>query len=157
MALERKPTGAYDAAYPLSIPGISGTGYAQAVVVLDASGNAAPIGSKQETFTLANNVSTAGDYPATPGGSTFGQVVYGGDYVWTVLGTLGSGGSAQLKSVIRNANGGIVGTQNIGAAKTAADTNGGTGVGLGSNAEVFVTLTGTALSGVTVQISRLPA
>lgn len=156
MALERKPTGAYDAAYPLSTPSGS-VAYANAAILLDASGSAASIGSKQETFMLANNVSAAGDYPnGTPNNTVFGQTVYGGDYAWTLVGTLGSGGSAQLKSVIRNANGVVIGTQNIGAAKTAADTNGGTGVGLGSNAEVFVTLTGSALSNVTVQISRLP-
>lgn len=156
MALERKPTGAYDAAYPLSTPS-GGTAYAQAAVLLDASGNAASIGSKQESFTLANNVSAAGDYPnGTPNNTVFGQVVYGGDYVWSVLGTIGSGGSVQLKSVIRNANGVVIGTQNIGAAKTAADTNGGTGIGLGSNAEVFVTIAGSNNNGVYVQLSRLP-
>lgn len=126
------------------------------IQVVDASGNLAGVAGKQETFTLANNASAAGDYPATPTNTTFGQVVYGGDYVWSVLGTIGSGGSVQLKSVIRNANGVVIGTQNIGAAKTAADTNGGTGIGLGSNAEVFVTIAGSNNNGVYVQLSRLP-
>lgn len=130
---------------------------ARPVYLVDGQGAAiSTIGSKQETYTLASNVSAPGDYPVTPSGSAFGQVVYGGDYVWTVLGTIGSGGSVQLKSVIRNANGQVIGTQNIGAAKTAADTNGGTGIGLGSNAEVFVTIAGSNNSGVYVQLSRLP-
>lgn len=114
------------------------------------------IGSRQESYTLADAKSAAGDYPnGTPSGSVFGQTVFGGDYVWTVIGTLGSGGSAALKTVIRNAAGAVIGTQTL-ATKTTADTAGGSGVGLGSNAEVFVTLTGAALSGVTVKIDRLP-
>ena len=124
--------------------------------IIDGAGQLATFGGKQENYTLASNVSAAGDYPATPTNTTFGQVVYGGDYVWSVLGTIGSGGSVQLKSVIRNANGQVIGTQNIGAAKTAADTNGGTGIGLGSNAEVFVTIAGSNNNGVYVQLSRLP-
>jgi hypothetical protein len=113
-------------------------------------------GGKQETYTLADNKSAAGDYPnGTPSSTVTGTSVYGGDYVWTVFGTLGSGGSAALKAVVRNSAGAIVGTQTL-ATKTTADTAGGTGVGLGSNAEVYVTLAGTALSGVSVILSRLP-
>jgi hypothetical protein len=126
------------------------------VMSVDASGNYTSGGGKQESFTLADSKSAAGDYPnGTPGANAVGVSVYGGDYVWTVFGTLGSGGSAALKTVSRNASGAIVGTQTL-ATKTTADTAGGTGVGLGSNAEVYVTLAGSALSGVTVVLSRLP-
>lgn len=38
MPLERKPTGAYDAAYPVNVPG-GGTAYANATVAVDQNGN----------------------------------------------------------------------------------------------------------------------
>lgn len=138
------------------------SGNARAVVIAgglnpDGSFSQGSIGSKQESFVLADNKSAAGDYPnGTPSSSVFGQTVYGGDYVWTVTGTIGASSSVQLKTVIRNAAGTILGTQNLGAAKTTADTTGGTGVGLGSNAEVFVTFTGANFTNVSVVISRLP-
>jgi hypothetical protein len=143
MAATRIPTGGYQLG---------------ALVQTDTGAGYVPVsGAIQESFTLAENRSAAGDYPnGTPSGVVSGQVVYGGDYVWTVIGTLGAGGSAALKTVIRNAAGAVIGTQTLGAAKTTADTAGGTGVGLGSRAEVFVTLAGAALSGVTVKLDRLP-
>lgn len=122
----------------------------------DGTVSSGGVGSKQESFTLADNKSAAGDYPVTPTNSVQAQVTYGGDYVWTVLGTIGASSSVQLKTVIRNSAGTIIGTQNLGAAKTTADTAGGTGVGLGSNAEVFVTFTGANFTNVSVVLSRLP-
>lgn len=126
------------------------------VISVDQVGNYLGGGGRQETFTLADNKSAAGDYPGgTPSTTVYGQTVYGGDYAWTVLGTLGSGGSVTLKAVLRNASGAILGTQAL-ATKTTADTAGGSGVTLGSNAEMYVTLAGSALSGVSVQLTRIP-
>lgn len=138
------------------------SGNARAVVIAgglnpDGTYSAGGVGAKQESFVLADNKSAAGDYPnGTPSASVFGQAVYGGDYVWTVIGTVGASSSIQLKTVVRNSAGAIIGTQNLGAAKTAADTTGGTGVGLGSNAEIYVTFTGANFTNVSVVISRLP-
>lgn len=135
---------------------VSPNPYLPVVQVIDQTGGIASLGGKQEDFTLADNKSAAGDYPnGTPSTSVYGVPLYGGDYVWTVVGNLGSGGSAALKTVIRDSSGNVIGTQTL-QTKTTADTAGGSGVGMGSNAEVYVTLAGSALSGVTVKIDRLP-
>jgi len=106
----------------------------------DDDGNPLSTGGRQETLALiTNNVAAAA------------QTAYGGDYVWSVVGTFG-GASVQLQSLSPD------GTtyQNIGAAKTAPDTTGGTGVGLGSNATVRATITGGTPSGLYASLSRIP-
>jgi len=98
------------------------------------------LGSKQETLTLiSNNVAAAA------------QSAYGGDYVFSVQGTFG-GASVQLQAL--GPDGATY--MNIGAAKTAPDTTGGTGVGIGSNATVRATITGGTPSGLYATLSRLP-
>ncbi len=97
-------------------------------------------GSIQENIPLiVNNVATAS------------RSAYGGDYVWNVQGAFG-GASVQLQALGPD---GLT-YQNIGAAKTAPDTTGGTGVGLGSNATVRATITGGTPSGLYASLSRLP-
>lgn len=102
-------------------------------------------GGVRENLTLASNVSAAGNYPV------IADTVYGGDYVFSVSASAWNGASAQLQAL------GPDGTtyQNIGAAKTASDTTGGTGIGLGSNARVRVAVTG-APTGFYATLSRLP-
>lgn len=97
-------------------------------------------GGTQESFDLITN-----NVVAAP------QSVYGGDYVWSVQGTFG-GASVQLQ--VLGPDGSTY--QNMGAAKTAPDTAGGTGVGLGSNAIVRATITGGTPSGLFASLSRLP-
>lgn len=106
----------------------------------DDDGNPVSAGGRQETLTLiANNTPAAA------------QTAYGGDYVWSVQGTF-NGASVQLQSL------GPDGTtyMNIGPAKTAPDTTGGTGVGLGSNATVRAVITGGPPTGIYATLSRLP-
>lgn len=103
-------------------------------------------GGVRENLTLASNVGAQGSFPAT------GTTAYGGDYIFTVSAANFNGASVQLQAL------GPDGTtyQNIGAAKTANDTTGGTGVGLGSNARVRVTVSGGTPSGLYALLSRLP-
>lgn len=112
----------------------------QFVRMVNAAGDDAQSAGKQETLTLITN--------NTPAAA---QSAYGGDYVWSVQGTF-NGASVQLQSL------GPDGTtyMNIGAAKTAADTTGGTGVGLGSNATVRAVITGGPPTGIYATLSRLP-
>lgn len=57
MPLERKPTGAYDAAYPVNVPG-GGTAYANATVAVDQNGN--PIsGGSGGAVTIADGADVA--------------------------------------------------------------------------------------------------
>ena len=107
---------------------------AQGVVVLGGGG-------KQETLTLASNVAAAGARPA--------QMAYGGDYVFSATWT----GSATVQLQALGPDG--VTYQNLGPAKTTPDANGGTGVGIGSNATVRVVVTGTP-TGLYATLSRLP-
>lgn len=108
-------------------------------VAVDSNGNATG-GGKQETLTLiANNVAAAP------------QSAYGGDYVWSVQGTF-NGASVQLQSLGPDG----MTYQNIGAPKTAPDSTGGTGVGLGSNATVRAVITGGTPTGLYATLSRLP-
>lgn len=139
MSLERKPSGAYDAAYPLPVPA-GGTGYASARILVDVSGNPLQVGSKQETLTLINN-----NVASQP------QTAFGGDYIWSVVGTFG-GASVQLQALGPDG----ASYQNIGAAKTSADTTGGTGVGLGTNAVVRAAITGGTPTGLFAALSRIP-
>lgn len=139
MALERKPSGAYDAAYPLPVPA-GGTGYASVCILVDASGAPVQVGSKQETLNLINN-----NVAAQP------QTAFGGDYIWSVVGTF-AGASVQLQAL--GPDGATY--QSIGAAKTAPDTTGGTGVGLGTNATVRATVTGGSPTGLFATLSRIP-
>ncbi|WP_203309769.1 hypothetical protein [Sphingomonas beigongshangi] len=101
-------------------------------------------GSIRENVTLASNLSATGDQPAT--------TVYGGDYVFSVTAGAFNGASVQLQSA------GPDGTtyQNLGSAKTANDTTGGTGIGLGSNAKVRITISGGTPTGLYASLSRLP-
>jgi hypothetical protein len=110
------------------------------VWIADDDGNPLLVGGRQETLNLITN-----NVVQPP------QQAYGGDYVWSVQGTFG-GASVQLQSL--GPDGATY--QNIGAAKTAPDTNGGTGVGLGSNATVRATVTGGTPSGIYASLSRLP-
>lgn len=97
-------------------------------------------GGKQETLALiAANVAAAA------------QGAYGGDYIWTVTGTFG-GASVQLQSL--GPDGSTY--QNVGAAKTAPDATGGTGVGIGSNATVRATITGGTPANLNATLSRIP-
>ena len=99
-------------------------------------------GGVRENLLLASNVSAAGAQSPT--------TAYGGDYVFSVN---GSGTfSVQLQSL------GPDGTswQNIGAAKTASDETGGSGVGIGSNARVRVNISGASPTSIYASLSRLP-
>lgn len=114
--------------------------YIPSLQVTDAAGTAIQFGSKQEALTLiANNV------VANP------QSAFGGDYIWSVVGTFG-GASVQLQAL--GPDGATY--QNIGAAKTAPDTTGGTGVGLGTNATVKAVVTGGTPTGLFATLSRIP-
>lgn len=97
-----------------------------------------PAGQTRETLTLVtnNNVAAA-------------QTAYGGDYIFSVSGT----GAFSVQLQVLGPDGTTY--QNLGAAKTASDTNGGTGVGLGSNAVVRATVTGTP-TGLYATLSRIP-
>lgn len=101
-------------------------------------------GSIRENASLASNISATGDQPAT--------TVYGGDYVFSVVATNFNGASVQLQSLGPDG----LSYQNLGAAKTANDTSGGTGIGLGSNARVRITISGGTPTGLYASLSRLP-
>lgn len=98
----------------------------------------------RETINLANNLTGTGAQPAT--------TVFGGDYIYSVSATAFNSASVQLQAT------GPDGTtyQNIGTAKSASDTTGGSGVGLGSNAKVRVNITGGTPAGLYASLSRLP-
>lgn len=123
------------------IGGGGATREAVGVVILGGVGGApVQIGSKQETLTLINN-----NVASQP------QTAFGGDYIWSVVGTFG-GASVQLQAL--GPDGATY--QNIGAAKTSADTAGGTGVGLGTNAVVRAAITGGTPTGLFATLSRIP-
>lgn len=131
MALERKPTGAYDAAYPLSTPSGS-TAYAQAAVLVDGSGNP----TSNQTYTLANNATIAATSGTTPVTG-----VQGGSYIWDVqftgtsvtLQALGSDGSTWRDVATRTSSGttGVVIGQ--GASVRLYNPNGASVTGVYSN------------------------
>ena len=94
--------------------------------------------SKQEAFTLISN--------NTPAAA---QAVYGGDYIFSVVGTFG-GASVQLQAL------GPDGTTyiNIGTPVTASGTS---GVRIGSYGVMRATVTGGTPSGISASLSRIPS
>lgn len=125
---------------PLSGTRLPDGSYIPSSQITDGAGNAIQFGSKQETLTLINN-----NVAAQP------QTAFGGDYIWSVVGTFG-GASVQLQAL--GPDGATY--QNIGAAKTAPDATGGTGVGLGTNAVVKAVVTGGTPTGLFATLSRIP-
>jgi hypothetical protein len=107
----------------------------EAYVPVDPS-HPLPVGGKQESFALATANASAAAVP-----------VYGGDYVFAQ--SCSAYGSVSLR--VRGVDGA---TMIPILTKTSVDTTGGTGVALGTNAVIDVTLSGT--TGCEVTLSRVP-
>ena len=110
------------------------------MALADEAGNITS-GGKQETLMLASASVAAAS-----------QTAFGGDYIWSATASSWpAGSSVQLQAL--GPDGSTY--QNLGAAKTASDTAGGTGVGLGSNAVVRVVIAGAPVN-LYASLSRMP-
>lgn len=141
MALERKPTGAYDAAYPVTVPG-GGVAYAPFSVSGDANGNAVV---SRESLALVTNNTVA---PA--------QSAYGGDYYIRAIAT--NWNSASVRIQFLDVDGATwTNLQNVDGTDVTPFTANRTQVtGLGSNASIRAVVTG-APTGLYVKADRVPA
>jgi hypothetical protein len=128
MALERIPTGAYEAAYPVTINGK--VGYAQAVVSVDETGTAA---NSQTSYTLATNATLPANSGTTPVAGVR-RGVYVWDAQWSGTGTLalqalGADGATWRDVATLTASGTLAGEVRMGANATVRLFNKNTGGG----------------------------
>lgn len=105
-------------------------------------------GGYQETFDLVSNGSTTGNFP-----SASGVTVYGGDYAWSITGTIGT--NVQLQTLARDGTSWV----NYLAARTtndgAATPPGATLATFGSGTTVRAVVTGTPTA-LYVSLNRIP-
>lgn len=143
MALERKPTGAYDAAFPVPLPD-GRTSYLGGAIVVDQAGNPLQVGSKQETLNLANNSVSAGP-----------QTAFGGDYQIRAVASNWNGGSAKIQFLDADGSTYTDLTNQDGSAVTPFTANRTQPTGLGSNAIIKAVITGSPV-GLFIVASRMP-
>lgn len=111
-------------------------------------------GGYQETFDLVSNGAAAGNFPtnaAIAGGA--GVFVYGGDYAWSITGTIGT--NVQLQTLARD---GATWTNYLAPRTTndgAATPPGATLATFGSNTYVRAVVTGTPIA-LYVSLNRIP-